>query len=258
MQFEQQRQQDDEIEIDLKALFFELLGHWKMIGISIVMVAAIAFVISKFIMTPQYQSTSALYVLNSTSSTIASLTDLQVGTNLTNDYLVIVKGRPVLDQVISDLGLEENYRSLLANVSISNPSDSRILEITVTDPDPSRAKMIADQIAVVAQNFISENMKQGEPSIIQKGYADGSPVSPSVGKNTLIGALVGLLLAAAIVVISYLLNDTIMSGEDVEKKLGLNFLGSLPEETAEDDGEKRKKKKKYRSRVTQKPANKSA
>ena len=95
--------EDDEIEIDLKELFFELLNNWGLIVISTVLVAIIAFCISKFIMVPQYSSTAQLYVF-SKSTSITSLTDLQMGTNLTNDYKVVITGRPVLEQVIKNLG----------------------------------------------------------------------------------------------------------------------------------------------------------
>ncbi|MCI8638449.1 MAG: capsular biosynthesis protein [Coprococcus sp.] len=241
-----QLEKDEEIEIDLKELFFELLGHWKTLLASTVMVAAIALIISKFILVPQYQSTSALYVL---SNSITSLADIQIGTSLTYDYMVVVEGRPVLEQVIENLDLEENYATLGAKISLNNPSNSRILEITVTDKDPDHAKAIADEMATVASDYIALKMDQSPPTIIQNGYADGAPVSPSVMRNSLIGALAGFFLAAAVIVITYLLNDTIMTAEDVEKKLGLNLLGTLPEVVHEDDGEnagqkKRKKKKK--------------
>ena len=99
-------------------------------------------------------------------------------------------------------------------------------------------------MANVASDYISIKMDQSAPTIIQNGYADGKPVSPSVIKNLVFGALAGFLLAAAIVIISYLLNDTIMTAEDVEKKLGMNLLGSLPEVVHEDDGEKQDKDRK--------------
>lgn len=250
------RQQQEEMEIDLKEILFELLAHWKMIILSTVLVAAIAFVVSKFIMVPQYESTAQLYVL-SKSTSITSLTDLQMGTNLTKDYIVVVAGRPVIDQVIENLNLDEDYASLSVQVKVSNPSDSRILEITVTDPDPQRAKSIADEIATVAAKYIHAKMDQDPPNIIQAGYADGAPVSPSIGKNTLLGALVGFILAAAIVIISYLMNDSIYTTEDIEKKLGLQVLGTLPEDESEYDGDKTGKKKPaaaQKTTVTKKPA----
>lgn len=233
---------DDEIEIDLKELFFELLNNWIMIVISTVLVAVIAFCISKFIMVPQYESTSELYVL-SKSSAITELVDLQMGANLTNDYKVTVTGRPVLEQVIANLDLDTTYGGLKSRVAINNPSNSRILQITVTDSDPQRAKAIADEIADVGAAFIAEKMQQDAPSILQYGYADGSPVSPNVMMNTVLGAAIGAFLAMAIVIISYLMNDTIMSTDDIERKLGLNVLGTLPMDEAEYDGRSSKKKK---------------
>ena len=237
---------DDEIEIDIKDLLFEIIGHWKIILTSTLLVAIIAFVISAFVITPQYESISELYVL-SKSTSITSLADVQMGSNLTHDYEVVVQGRPVLEQVISNLNLEETYQSLSGKVSLNNPTNSRILQITVTDPDPLRAKYIADEIAEVSSAFIAEKMDQDPPTIIQRGYADGQPVSPNVTKNTVIGALIGAFIAIAIVVVSYLLNDTIMTAEDVERKIGLNVLGTLPYEEGKDD-EKTKGKKKKRSK----------
>lgn len=232
----------DEIEIDLVELFFELLKYWKQIAVSTVLVAVIALLISKFLMTPMYESTSELYVL-SKSTSITSLTDIQMGTNLTNDYIVVVTERTVLEQVIRNLSLSMDYKDLGDEITVNNPSNSRILQITVKDANPELAKAIADELADVSAAFISEKMDQDPPSIISYGYQDGKPVSPSILKNTIIGALLGFVLAAAVIVLAYMFNDTIMTADDIEKKLGLNVLGSLPLEEAQYDGEKKSKSK---------------
>lgn len=234
---------EDELEIDLKELIFELLNNWVVIVASAFMVAAIFFCISKFIMVPKYESTSELYVL-SKSTSITSLADIQMGTSLTNDYLVVVKGRPVLEQVISNLDLDETFQSLSGKVTLNNPTNSRVLEITVEDEDPIVAKSIADEIAEVSSAFIAEKMDQDPPTIIQYGYADGKPVGPNTVRNTLLGGLIGGFIAAAVVAIGYLLNDTIVSTEDIEKKLRLNVLGTLPLEEGEYDGGSKSKTKK--------------
>lgn len=232
---------DNEMEIDLIELAIQLINNWMMIGLITLLAAVIGFTTSRFLITPQYESTSQLYVL-SKSTSLTSLADIQMGTSLTNDYLVVVTGRPVLEQVAQDLNLEMEYIQLKEIVSVSNPTNSRILNITVKHPDPYTAKAIADEIADVSAKFIAQKMDQDPPTVIQYGYADGKPVSPSVGKNTLIGGLLGFLLASAIVIVTYLLDDSIMNAEDVEKKLGVNVLGSLPLTEEEYDGEKRKKK----------------
>lgn len=234
---------DDEIEIDLRELLAVLLSQWLLILVVTVLGGGIAFGVSHYMIVPKYESTSQLYVL-SKSTSITSLADIQTGTSLTNDYMVVVEGRPVLEQVIVNLSLNETYRSLKDKVTLNNPANSRILEITVRDENPAMAKKIADEIADVGSTFIAAKMVQDAPMIIQKGYADGEPVSPNIIKNTLIGAVLGAFLAMAIIVISYLFNDTIITAEDVEKKLGLNVLGTLPLEEAEDDGEGRSGNKK--------------
>ena len=234
--------EDDEIEIDLQELFFELVSNWVMIVISTVLVALIMFCISKFIMVPQYQSTAQLYVLTKSTS-ITNLADLQASTNLTNDYKVVVTGRPVLEKVIANLRLDETYAGLHERVAVNNPSNSRILEITVTDPSPEMAKMIADEVADVGAAFISEKMDQDPPSVIQYGYVSKNAVSPNILMNTVLGAAIGAIIAMVIVIVTYLLNDTVMTAEDIERKLGMNVLGSLPLEEMEYDGAKKKKKK---------------
>lgn len=234
---------NDEIEIDLKDLFLELVSFWKWILLAMILGAGIAYAASRFLMVPQYESVSELYVL-SKSTSITSLADIQAGTSLTNDYMVVVKGRPVLEQVIANLSLNETYESLEGKITLENPSNSRILKITVRDKNPTMAKTIADEIANVGAAFIAEKMDQDPPNVIQWGYTDGEAVSPSVLKNTAIGGVLGLLFASGIVVMAYLFNDTIMNAEDVEKKLGLNVLGTLPMEELEYDGESRKERKK--------------
>lgn len=243
---------DDEIEIDLKELFLELLSFWKAILLTMVLGGVIAYAISKFLMVPQYESVAELYVL-SKSTSITSLADIQAGTSLTNDYMVVVKGRPVLEQVIVNLGLNETYSSLSGKVELENPTNSRVLRIMVRDENPKMAKKIADEIAKVSAAFIAEKMDQDAPSTIQYGYSDGAPVSPNIFKNTLIGAMLGMFLAVAVIVISYLFNDTIMNAEDVEKKLGLNVLGTLPmEDMSEFDGEQTGLKETVRRKKTKK------
>ena len=238
---------DNEIEIDLRELLMELLAYWKLILVSMALVGLIFFSVSKFLITPKYESTSVLYVLTKSAS-ITSLADLETGASLTNDYMVVVKSRPVLDQVIENLNLGIKYAELERTVSLNNPSNSRLLEITVRHENPDMAKAIADEIAEVSSAFIAAKMDQDPPTISQYGYADGTAVTPNVKKNTAIGAIFGGLLAAAIVVIAYLFNDTIIDPEDIEKKLGLNVLGTLPLEEAEYDGETKKKAGKTRKK----------
>lgn len=245
---------DDEIEIDLREIAQLLLSRaWIIILVGIIFAGATG-VTCKFLMTPIYSSTTQLCITGN-NTTLASLADLQIGTQLTQDYIVVTQSRPVVEQVIDNLELDMTYKDLLAVTSVTNPTDTRILTITVTDPDPYMAKQIVDQYAQVSKKRIAELMDIPEPGILAEGYTDDQKVAPRTGRNTMVAGFLGIFLTAAIIIICYLLDDTIKSSEDIEKYLGLNTLGILPlEESAlkEEDRERREKKEKMKQSRKQK------
>lgn len=247
-----EHQYEEEIEIDLKELFFVLWNEIKLILLSAVLMAAIVFVFNKFVLTPQYAATSKLYIL-SKSTSITSMADLQIGSNLTQDYMVIIKGRTVVDTVIENLQLDETYESLSEKIAITNPSDTRILNITITCDDPKEAKQIADEFAVVASAYIAEKMDQDPPNIIENAFVNENPVGPSTMKNTVLGFIIGFVLMCGIIIVVYIMDDTLNDPEQIEKHLGLNTLASIPISSSvsrnmkEKSKEKDKKKRKERS-----------
>lgn len=248
---EREYQEDNEIEVDLLELVSAVFSHWKMVFVITLLFAGLFFSYCKFLAMPQYESSSKLYVLTKSTS-ITSLADLQMGSNLTNDYVEVILGRPVLDQVIANLGLVYEAKELEEKVDLKNPTNSRILVITVKDPSAVEAKRIADEIATVAAEFIFQKMDQDPPTVIQSGYSDGESVSPHTLRNTVMGAMLGFILIVMSICISTVMNDTIMTPDDMEKKIGLNVLGSIPLEESElnsvKKSRKRKKKRKTSSR----------
>ena len=217
---------DDEIEIDLRELFLALKKKIVWILLAAIIFAGAAGLITKFAMTPIYSSTAQLYVVS--KGGLSQLTDLTMGTQLTQDYMVIVKTRPVLDKVIEDLHLDMDYKELGDKITVENPSDTRIMQITVKDKDPEVAKEITQDLAEVTAHTVAKKMDVKSPTIIEKAYKAEQPDSPSLKKNLVIGALLGFVLMAAAIVIQYLMNDTILKEEDIEKYLGINTLAQLP------------------------------
>lgn len=221
---------NEEIEIDLLDLFYLLKSKLLIILISTIVLASAAGLVSSFLITPLYTSKTQLYILTKSTS-ITSLADIQVGTQLTQDYMVLVKSRPVVTKVISDLGLDMTYEQMLGLITISNPSNTRILEIQVTYPDAYLAKQIVDDFATVSSSQIAKIMDAEEPTIVEEGYMQPYPSSPNVKKYIAIGGLVGAFLAAGIIIVLYLMDDTIKDADDVEKYLGLTTIGLIPIES---------------------------
>ncbi len=227
MENEKNLRDNDEMEIDLLQLFYALKKKIWFILAAMIIGGGLAGAYSKFLITPQYSSTSMMYIL-SKETTLASLADLQIGSQLTEDYKVIVNSRPVLGEVIDSLALDMSYEQLLAKISIGNPTDTRILTVTVTDPDPYRAKAIVDCVAETASDYIGEIMEMIPPKIIENGTVATRKTSPSNGKNAVLGALAGMVLVCGVIVIQVIMNDTVRTEEDVERYLGLTVLASVP------------------------------
>lgn len=221
------KQQTDEIEINLLEIFGVLRARMFSILMSGILLAAVFGLGTMFLIEPKYQSTSKLYIVGQSSS-ITSLADLQTGAQLTQDYMVLVQSRPVLEKVIDNLGLDMQYEELRSLVSLNNPQDTRILEVTVTTGDPYMAKEIVDEVSGVSASRIAAIMNVDEPTIAEYGHLESSPSSPSLRRNILIGGILGALCSAAVAIVLYLLNDTIRTEEDVEKYLNLNTLALIP------------------------------
>ena len=239
--------QDDEIEIDLKELFYVIKRKlWIILLTGIV--GAVGFgLFTAMVMKPVYTSSTMLYIVNKTT-TLTSLTDLQLGTQLTKDYKVLVTSRPVTGQVITNLDLNLSHEQLVKKIKVDNPTDTRILTISEEDTDPYMAKSIADEFASVASARMAEIMDSAPPNIVEEAYLPTQKTKPSITKNTMIGGLAGVFLAGAIILVLFVMNDAIKTPEDVEKYLGLNTLATIPVFEGETGAKKKKSKRKKSGR----------
>lgn len=233
-------QTDDEIEIDLKEIFFILWDKIWIIMLSTIGIALITLIVSKFMITPLYESTTKIYVLNRQETGTTTINDLQSSMQLTKDYQILVLSRPVTEQVIINLDLPYTSEELAKMITVNTPNDTRILEIKVENEDPYLAKNIADALADISAVRISEVMDIEKVNIVEGGNLPEFPKSPDVKKYTLIGALLGAFLTAGIIIIIYLLNDTIKDADDIEKYLGLSMLASIPVKETEKNNRKKK------------------
>ena len=223
---------NEEMEIDLLELFFMLKRRFWLLVLSAVVGGVLYGVYTQFFIAPKYSSTAMLYIL-SKETTLTSLADLQVGSQLTKDYKVLVVSKPVLQEVINKLDLKTEYKDLKAKVSISNPADTRILTISVLDRDATRARDTVNEIALSASNYIAEIMEMVPPKIIEKGETALQKTSPSLAKNMAIGALSGILIVCAVTGIQLFMKDTIDSEEDAQKYLELSVLAVIPKDNIE-------------------------
>lgn len=236
---------NDEIKIDLLEVIHILIGRfWIILSVGLV-AAASCFIISKFVLTPTYESTTKIYILNKSDNTTVTYSDVQMGTQLTKDYAELINSRYVLEKVIASLSLTDmEYEDLLDKVSVNTPTDTRIVSITVEHTDPVQAMKIADCIREVAGEHIQNVMDIDAVNVVEPANMPTEKAGPSVAKWTLFGGIAGVFLVCIIILILYLLDDSIKSSDDVEKYLGLSTLALIPVAMDEDSVKKGKTKRK--------------
>ena len=218
--------------LDLMELVYRLLGSWKLL-VSLMLTFAVAFEIyTSFFVTPLYSATSTIYVLSRRDSVI-SMSDLQIGTALTSDYIKVFKMWEVHEEVISNLNLPYSYKQMQQMLTITNDSGTRMLDITVTSPSPQEAMEIANEYAKVASQYIAETMSTDKPNIMSVALMPTNPVSPNKTRNVMLGALIGFALGAGFVAFRLITDDTYKTTEDIRKYTGLATLAVVPIDESE-------------------------
>ena len=242
---EKKRNDNEEMEIDLLELLMVMKKHLAAILLAGIVGLVIMFAYTSFLVTPLYSASSMMYVMpdNSNSMNSSTLSDMQVGQQLTSDYSSMIKSRSFMEDVIKKLNLTIDYQHLLEKVEVTNPTSSRILQVTVNDPNPQTAADIANEVASVAESKLKEITGMQAIKIYEEAAVPDRPSSPSLKKNCALGLLAGIVLAMAVITILYLLDDTIKTEDDIEKYLGMTTLAVLPYNGRKQQRQAQKQKK---------------
>ena len=235
------------VEIDLLEIIAVLLGRlWLILGVGVLSALA-AFLISRYLITPTYESTTKIYILNKSENTAVTYSDVQLGSQLTKDYRELIGSRYVLEEVIRNLGLALEYKELQKKVSVNTQEDTRVISITVKDHDPTVAMTIADSIREAAGRHIEDVMDIDAVNMVEAANFPTEKASPSCTRWTLFGGILGCLAVGVVVLAGFLLDDTIKSSEDIEKYLELSTLALIPMRENPGKGGNRRGKKKTAS-----------
>ena len=214
-------------EVDLVEFFYFALRKIKVIVAAILAGLLLSGAYTFLLVTPIYEASAQLYVVNSKDS-VVNLSDLQIGSYLTSDYQLVFKTWEVNEQVIRNLNLPYSYAELRKMLTVTNPTNTRALFITIKSPDPKEAATIANEFANVAREYISETMLADKPSILSTALEPVKPISPNKPQNLLLGAFAAGLLAILALFLHYMRDDKIKTAEDILKYTGSSPLAIVP------------------------------
>lgn len=242
---------NEEMEIDLLELFGYFMSKIWWIVCAFIIGALIAGLITAFVITPKYTATAKMYMVNSSSQSVVDLTDLNIGQSLSGDYVELLKTRPIVEGVIQEQNLQYSYNQLVSMMGLSVVNETRIIQIDITSPDPKEAMVIANSLADKGVSELPKLMETPAPHIAEYAIVPVNKSSPSLTKNTVIGALLATLLMLAIFTVQFLRDDTFRSAEDVEREFGVMPLTVIPEGKIEglaSDSDKVKRKSRRKRR----------
>lgn len=218
--------------ITLKDLWYLLVQRIVVIVLAAVIASVSFFAVDILCYDPMYTSTATMYILRQNGSSDTSsgeaVSELSLALRLVYDCNYFLKSRTVLNTVIEELDLDLTYNQLYSRISTSNPTNTRILEISVKAETPELAKAIVDRICDIGPGKIEEAMGFSQVNLYEYGTL---PTSPSNGLNMLTYGVVGVAAAVVVYVVyllMFILDDRIRTEEDIERYLGLSILGEIP------------------------------
>ncbi len=228
---EENRTDAVEREIDLKIIFDVLRRNILPIILVTVIVAGMALVGSMLFLQKQYEAYATLIVNNEKKdSSPVNSNEIVAAQSLADVYAIIIKSDTVLQKVIDDLKLNMTYEELSKAISVSSVNNTQVIRISMQNSDKDFAKKVIEDVIEVAPPIIKEKVEAGSVQKIDDARFenDGNPVSPSLSRNTLLGALAGLVLILIIVFLKEFLNNTFKTEEDVMRTLNIPLLGVIP------------------------------
>ena len=224
------KQDNQVIEVDVLALLRTLWRRKFLILLTSLMTALLAMGYSLFVAKPIYDSTTRIYVVNRPQGENSNITnqDLQVGSYLVKDYKEIILSPDVLSKTVDSLKLNGTAAELAKKITVSVPTDTRIVSITVKDVDPVEAARIANGLRAMAAEKIIEITKVSDVTTLEEAEVPIQPSSPKIKRNVALGLVGGAVSISIIILAVEILDDRVRRPEDIEEVMGVTLLGVIP------------------------------
>ena len=238
------RERRPEVEIDLKEIMGLILHNTTIIILAALCAGIFLFTQGKLNRSTIYTSTTKMYVLSRNNLEDTLTGDANVISSVLEDYQALVTSKEVLEEVNRRLELGSSYEQLLSQIAITIPQENKIVQLSVTDANPFKSMEIANTLRDVMAEYMENMMDVKLFDVVEKAMV-GTPTTVDKAKrNAVLGAVIVACMVIGLIVMRYLIDDRIKTAEEIETKLGLSVLASIP--MSEKQMPQKKKRRKRR------------
>lgn len=239
---EKQKKQDVTKELDIRRLVSLLCRKAWLIGLTAVACAVLTFLVSFYLITPKYESSTMFYVNNNSGISVGDISasissgDITSRQQLVKSYIIILNSRETLEDVMDYAGVTMDIDALREMISAEAVDGTEIFRVTVRSADPYEAERIAVAVGKVLPKRINTIVEGTSAKIVESAIVATEPSSPNYVTNTLLGFLVGFVLCISVIVLYELFDVIIRSEEDIQMCCPHPVLSAVPDMTAQSKG----------------------
>lgn len=216
-----------ESNINLREFLHYLWSKIYIVIIAIILSVGVGELYSTYLKTPLYSATTEIVILSEGNKTLSN-NDVLLSNNLVNTYSEIVKSQNVLTQVINQLHLNYSPDELLKKTTVSHVTGTQLINIKVSDPDPATSEKIANQLAQTFKKEIKNIYNLDNVQIVDQATLPTAPYNVNIIREAILYFAIGLASGIGIVLLIFLLDNTVKDSQSVEDLLELNVIGVIP------------------------------
>lgn len=217
--------------MELKQFLIMLRKKLVFIVLIPILVSIMAAVISTSFITPVYEASSTLYIINQKIDSQSNVTydEMLTSQQLVKDYRELIKSKLIIKTVLEELKIQDITPAELSDkITIGSKNDTRVLEVKVENKNPVKCMELANKISEIFIKEAPKLAKINNISIVDTAELPTKPVKPKPLLYTLLTLLISLLAVIGVFYLLELINETINTSEDIETYLELSVLGTIP------------------------------
>lgn len=205
---------------------------WAVVAISVA-TAILGLCLAAFAIKPTYSASIMLYVNNSSFNVgdlgfSISSSELTAAQSLAKTYTVLLKNRTTLERLIDETNIDYSWEDIYDMIDSGPVNETEVMQVTVTCEDPYVATRIANGIAVVLPQRVTEVIEGASMEVVDSAIVNTEKVAPSITLYTMVGFAAGMLLSVVTLIIIALMDNTIHDEEYVIRTFGYPILAQVP------------------------------